>query len=458
MIPENSLLFRSLVRFWGRLENLAPAVVFAFALILTITFFNFIYRNSVNIMFWDQWDFYNPLFNSDNLWEMFRFQHGPHRQGVGLILTNIVANLSNWNTQVESLTIGVLVFLSMIIALYLKKMLLKTFSISDIAIPLIFLTTSQAETFIGTPNPAHGAFPLLLIMLYCIGWTNQSLFFKYFTILLLNFLLIYTGFGIFISIITVVVLCIDIAHAVLNANKRYLFASCFALFVALFSMYSFTIGYSFNPAGCFVFPHPRLWEYPLFTSLMFAHFHGLSINNMIISSLLGGFFFFFAISICFYTFFKITQHGTSISPLMLITFILISFSLIFSLNTSLVRICNGLSASQGSRYMTSLIPAFFGFYLFLVNLAGYKFRSIALIIFVTILFFGVLNSNYKSSELIAFYTQNKTEWKQCYLSIEEIRSCELQTGFQIYPNPEATQLQKKLDFFKSNKYNLFIPE
>jgi hypothetical protein len=57
-------------------------------------------------------------------------------------------DLTHWNTRAESLALGAVVFLAMVFAFFLKKRLFgKAISFPDVAIPLIFLTPAQYETF-----------------------------------------------------------------------------------------------------------------------------------------------------------------------------------------------------------------------------------------------------------------------------------------------------------------------
>ena len=62
------------------------AFVSAFAVLLTFRFFSVISRYSVNLLFGDQWDFLSSFFDHDPTFiELFFWQHGPHREGVGLL-------------------------------------------------------------------------------------------------------------------------------------------------------------------------------------------------------------------------------------------------------------------------------------------------------------------------------------------------------------------------------------
>src|SRR5438309_10311187 len=145
---------------------LATDAVLAFRLFLTIR------SEAVNIFYWDQWDFNDPiLFHPQPLWQAFRHQHGPHRQGLGAFVGLIVGRLSHWNTRTDAFAIGVTVVIASLCALWLKNRLFGPLVYSDVIIPMLFFTRVQWETYLGTTNPAHGSLPMLLIMLYCVAWT-----------------------------------------------------------------------------------------------------------------------------------------------------------------------------------------------------------------------------------------------------------------------------------------------
>jgi hypothetical protein len=70
--------------------------------LLALVLINLVRRYAVNILYWDQWDSCSPLFNKSNLWDVFSWPHGPHLQGIGLVVTRWVYDASGWNTIVES--------------------------------------------------------------------------------------------------------------------------------------------------------------------------------------------------------------------------------------------------------------------------------------------------------------------------------------------------------------------
>lgn len=156
-----------------QIATVGSVAAIIFSLIVVARWWYYVNRYSVNILFWDQWDFYNAFFENKNLWEIFRWQHGPHRQGIGFIITRVVASLSGWDTRVEAFTIAGVVCLAMITALALRARFKPRLFWADVAIPLIFLTPIQFELFAGTPNLSHGSVPLLLFMLYCLIWVTS---------------------------------------------------------------------------------------------------------------------------------------------------------------------------------------------------------------------------------------------------------------------------------------------
>jgi hypothetical protein len=49
----------------------------------------------------------------------------------------------------------------------------------------------------------------------------------------------------------------------------------------------------------------------------------------------------------------------------------------------------------------------------------------------------------------------KRAWHDCYLSVHDIGTCNASAGRAVYPVPEATNLQQKLDWLEARGYNLF---
>ena len=259
-----------------RPSELGPLLVIcACYLVAGAKFFIFINRYSVNLFFWDHWDFENgPLFEHHSLWQIFRWQHGPPRLGVGALMSALVDPLFHWSSRAQAFEAGILVLLASLCALWLKWRLWRRVEYFDAAIPFLFLVRNQAAAFVAGANIAHGPMPLFLVILYSVAWTLSGPRWKYSLVVILNFLLIYTGFGIFMGVITPLLLAIEIFRAKDSGYSRIY--PLLALIGALASLASFFTGYHFDPAvDCFAArPHNPL-PYVRFVGLMFAYFAGM---------------------------------------------------------------------------------------------------------------------------------------------------------------------------------------
>jgi hypothetical protein len=133
-----------------RKKILVNVLATALCFFIVIRWFILINKYSINMLFLDQWDFLGGLFEKRNLWELFIWQHGPHRQGVGFFLTKIVADFSNWNTRVECFMIGIVLCFAALTAIFLKRKITGTLSVFDVLIPLLYLSPLQFELFANT--------------------------------------------------------------------------------------------------------------------------------------------------------------------------------------------------------------------------------------------------------------------------------------------------------------------
>ena len=109
----------------GALRSAAGAIIFgSFFIILAARLFRLTSRYSVNIFFWDQWGFNNAtLFQKHSLWQMFRWQYGPHRLGLGPLVSELIEPYFHWNSRAESFVACSVVVLAAGFALWLKKRL-----------------------------------------------------------------------------------------------------------------------------------------------------------------------------------------------------------------------------------------------------------------------------------------------------------------------------------------------
>ncbi len=406
---------------------------------------------SVNILFYDQWDFYGPLFHGDNWLTMFRLQNGPHRQGCGLFVTKLVAELTGWNTRAETFALAGIIGLACLLAFALKKRLFGRWDWSDAILPLLFLTPAQADAFFETPNPAYGALPLLLIMIYCLAWTARRYPTRYAILVFTNFLLIYTGFGVFMGLITPFLLAVECRRNRQEGDVPALRWAAAALALSLLSAASFLIGYKFRTANeSFEALHPRLWDYPWFVTILLANF--FVITRIKIATVVGAGLLALMIGVGIL---HARRWVRERSPISVVIVTLLAYSLLFALNNAYGRVSLGIAQAQSSRYATLLIPAFFGLYLHTLTLRSGRRRTLWQALALVLAAWGCLPLHPAETRTIEQFSQGKSRWKAAYLQTGSIAEADRLSGFKIYPHPERTHLQDKLDFLRRHHLNLF---
>ncbi len=410
-----------------------------------------VWRYSVNILFWDQWDFYTPLFNHASLWRIFTWQHGPHREGIGLVLDKFVLESTHWSSRAEALYMVAALIAAAAVALRLKQQLLGVLDYSDIAVPCLFLTFAQMEVLVGAENPSYSAIPELLIALYCLAWMLPRPITRYAAVLGLNFLLIYTGFGFFMGVVTIGILAFDLRRTFRTESESPGFPAI-ALLLASASLASFFYRFRFEPAvPCFRFPDAHPLNYPWFIGLMMSYFLGLRV--VLLASVAGGFLVLVAFAILIWHGVRLWRNREwAAADLTVVT--LLGFSLLFAANAAVGRVCLGMpEAAQFSRYMGLLAPAYLAIYFHLLTWRKSAFRTALLAVFVIALIPATVRMPNGYSPQVVY--DGKQAWKACILQTGNIDYCDRATGFPVYPNPRRTQLLEKLQFLQKNGLNLY---
>lgn len=437
------------------LRSILPPLVL---LLLGVRLFALIHNHAINILYWDQWDYYKPMFDGASWLELFRWQYGAHRQGAGFIFTRAIAELTGWNTRIEAFAVGGLVCLAAVAALWLKRRLFGSLNVYDIAIPLIVLTTAQFQTFVGALNPAPAAFPLLLLILYGLAWTMTGNFWRYLLLLLLNHLLIYTGYGFFIGAITPVLFAVEGWRQ--RNDRRGLALALFALTFSLLSAYSFFSDYDFSQLRTSMERRAaRFWEYPLFAGLMFGRFVRPETGRITwltyLAMLCGLVLSALAAAILLIHCRRILGSEPAERRLNVVVVVLLGYTLLFAVNTAFGRAGMGLNVSQSSRYVTLMIPGFLAIYFHLLTVKREAVKRFGLPVFLLLLLPGHLPLGLGQSHPASYYSRNKRAWKDCYLRTGDFERCDSTPDFKLLPSQPPDEIKRKLDYLKLHRLNLF---
>ena len=412
-----------------------------------------IFHYAVNVFFMDQWEFNEAtLFQKHTLWEMFRWQHGPHRQGLGAIVTYLLDPMFHWNSRTESFLVGAIVILTAGCAIWLKYRLFGSFTIFDVSIPLILLTPLQYETLFVTANLAHGPIPLLLVVVFCIAWTIPSVSFRLALALLLNFFAIHTGFGFFLGLITPVVLVADYWLNLRHSRKGRP-SLLFSLLVSVASLALFFANYHFETS---VDCSPNLFRspstYAQFLWLMYANTLGAK-GQGLFAVAVGIVLLAAVVAVLFMSAAMLRTSTASDRPIHLVSGILLAFCLLFSVNAAYGRSCLAIHVAQVSRYVIYMECGLLGLYFFLLTLPSSVFRRMVLLI-MSIALIGTIPIRWQDRAVMNFIRSAKSNWSACYIRFEDVRGCNHAVGYGVYPNLDR-DLKGKLEFLKQSKQNLY---
>ena len=176
---------------------------------LAVRLFLFIRQYAVNQMFWDQWGFWGGMFQGATWWQLFEWQVGPHREGLGYAVIKLTAEASRWDSKTEAYVIGVIFLAACLVALAIKWRLTRRWSFFDVCIPLVILTIGNVEAYAGTTNPAHGPLPLLLVLALVLTRLFDAGTVRVAATLLLDFCAVFTGFSLLFGPVVSLLLLFD---------------------------------------------------------------------------------------------------------------------------------------------------------------------------------------------------------------------------------------------------------
>lgn len=405
---------------------------------------------AVNVFFADQWKFDEAtLFGSHSLWQAFRWQHGPHRQGLGAILQICLDPMIRWNSRYEAFGIVLVLSSSAISALLLKRRLLGGLDYWDVAIPFLFLTPVQYEAVLISANPSHGPLPVLLSLLFCLAWVIAEGLPRYALISAIDVLLVYTGFGLLFGLITPLLLGLDFWK---NRKAGALVALGFSIAV----LASFFLGYRHDTGvTCSLTLHNPL-HYGLFAAFMLSTFVGVQPVYHLAPAVITG----TALLLVFVlTFVSVLVKGyRNASKVYVVVSILLGYTLLFCFATAYGRICLGLSAAQGSRYMCYLSLGFFGLYLSARAVTERFGGALFTILAVGLVLLSSVGLSTQDWNTMKSLRDGRARWVSCYKSTHDVERCDSKAGFPIFWSPEPPELRTKLDLLEARRLNLFSPD
>ena len=424
-------------------------------------------RFQVNVPIWDQWDFFNPLFNGESLFDLFNYQHGPHRQGLAFIFSSWIMAGSHWDSRIESLWMVALLVTCALLALQLKWRMTGRMVLTDMCIPFLVLTLAQWGSVISVPNASHSVFPLLLLLISAHVWLYPKNSLRLPASGALAVFSIFTGFGLFTGIMLTALLIGSLLRAWGLRLKNEQTWSSLGLLIAAFGWIAFSRGYHFNPASeGYSFPHQPLFDYVRFLALMLAHPAGWDFST-VSASTFGGVLLIACLGAFASTTWQCFRDGDPRHAEA--AFLLLGSGLAFAAFTAVGRIHLGQTAGMASRYITLLIPLWLG----LISWGAMQTRpalrhgtivlawSVALLPLTSLLqrpasnWLGTAGLSEASRLSLADSTNEKMAWVSLYLRSGDFREADRVAGRLIHPAGESIGLDRKLDWLKSRQLSFF---
>jgi hypothetical protein len=431
-------------------------------------------RYAVNVLFWDQWEIWQAFFDDASAWELFRWRHGPHRQGLGFWLTRVVADLSGWNTRAEAFMIGAVTCASAAAALGLRVRLLGPLRWWDVALPILMLTPAQYGIYIHTPNVSHSALPLLLVLAAALVWTLRSQRWRLLSIAPLTFVAIHTGFAVFVGLVTPCLVLVEAVRAAPRAGKSQeprarepgsLGLALGVLIASLLSLLYFFVDY---PLDVVQPPDRSALFYYRYAALMFANLFGIK-GIAGAPLIVGGFLLVGAVGTLALQIGPLFGARGKRLAVARSVFSLVGFSLAYGVAAAVGRGDLGLPGAQSSRYVPLVLPAFVGMYLYLAFLLervaadrgtalarGARHAVMGAVVVATLA--ATIPMRAPEAQFMRVLSEDKREWAKAFRETGDIAAADRAAGRRIHPaSPEEIHLREKLRYLQEHQLNLFLP-
>ena len=424
----------------------------------------FVHRYAVDVLFWDSWDLYNPLFHGQGWWASFDYQHGPHRQGVGGLLIRAFATRTRWDTRYDAATVCGALIAAAIAAVWLAwRCGVRSWPLA--AVPVVCLNARQYTMLIASANPSHGALPVLLFTLYALTWFVRSTAVRLTLLVLLTTALIFTGFGLFVGLLTPPLLYFE-ATAARRGDRRRARAAAVAVGCVLLAWAAFAWNYRADPASLkFHFPADRPVEYAYFVGSLLANFAGLGTGlgtdpaapptagegvtiavGLALAAVVGW--------VCVDRGRRAFRAGVVRDRTSVVLFCLSAYGLLFAANAAVGRVPEGWRTAAAPRYVTLGIPAALAVVIHFGSLprAGLRWTTVAvagLVAAGTVTLYGT------DRRAAVGLHDGCLRWRDAYLATGDEVAADRRADFAIY---EDVGLTDRLAYLRRNGLNLFDPD
>lgn len=416
---------------------------------LSFSILNLVFRYSTNILFSDQFDLVSGLVSEKNLINIFLWRHGPHRQGIIFVVWGIIQSIVGIDARIPSWISVICVIVATYLAIKIIRILTRP-SLTDIIIPVIFLSPKLYESLIGVSNPSHGPFPLFMIFLFILLLINQKVNHSNFLLGICIFLLTFSGFGLVVIPVVISLCFLQIIGLIKKTRNKIQIQPTsedknriiYMLFSAFLSVVLFLNHYQLeSTVECF---SGKINLLPQFNYILniFASFTGF-IHSSTNASLVGIFIFAVILTTFIRSGYKIASHNrlpTHLLPSYYSVYIASGFTIVFTILTAYGRECLGVDSAYASRYLPYILPGIWASYVFIkLNFQFSKLhithKKNLLVIFSVILFSFEIRGRADWEEGAKYWYLQKNNIILCSQGVpQNITKCVKSSEIPIYPD------------------------
>jgi len=421
-------------------------------------------RFQPNVMFWDQWEFYRPLFQGEGWWARATQQNGPVREGLGLVVSGWILEATRWDVRYDSVWAASVLLLAAALALRLKSKIAGPLRLHDAWIPLMCLGAGQFETVLAVPQVSHSVLPFALTLLAANVWLSSSAVLQYLGTASVGVALTFTGFGLFAGgLITMLLAVSAVRHGVRRERRVWLALAGLAVSAGGWAL--FMRGYVFQPAvENYRFPWTPPSDYLRFISLMLNLSAGeVSLSPYVVGSVLGLIIVCSAVHIGWLW---VRKPGSPRHDALLL---LMGSGLLFVAVTAIGRVSLGPVAGTAPRYLSLMIPMWLAVYM-AAALSGRRLVMAASTICVVVLAVssyvsvferppadwpGTIGLTRASLDSVLHYGTHKTAWADVYVATGSWEAAQAALHDFLHPNPTGSHFDDKFRFLRERRLSFF---
>lgn len=410
------------------MDKVCKPVVCIAAVVFSLPLIAFVSWYSVNVLLWDQWDYYGMFFQHLGFWGIFDWQHGHHRMGVGGIILWIVNQLTHWDMRAVSFVTALVILVSALLALRLKEKVFGQMTFTDIVIPACMLTMTQTETVLANGSLCQVAVPMMLLIVYALTLVKPVSIVKVLWLASLQFMILFSGYGETFFPVTVMLI-----FAGLWKNNKFLPYGASLMLLASSAISS--VMYFVNLHVSYYQPYLRfdpleMIRYMVHFGAMFSGIDGTT-GDVVGLGYLSALGFVFVRS----------ARSLEISG-NVVLFLLSGCVLSYMAGSSVGR------TVVASRYMTIT-----GLGFATIFLAFRQSNLIAGFVLAAALHGSFVTIQEQSQSDVIKTSMRASQFQDCIENRGDAVSCNNLAS--VYPNPKQTHLVEKLEFMKQNRLGFF---